>query len=70
MAAKPSGLEGRGNHSVGSNIGVVVYLLRFLETFFFLDVFFLNIVLPFGLFPFVLIADPLQLREIFAITYF
>ena len=69
MAAKPSGLEARGNHSVASNIGVVVYLLRFLETFFF-GCIFLNIVLPFGLFPFVLIADPLQLREIFAITYF
>ena len=42
MAAKPSGLEAGGNHSVGSNIGVVVSLLRFLETFFFFDVFFLT----------------------------
>ena len=71
MAAKPGGLEAGGNHSVGWNIGVVIYLLRFLDTFFFFDVFFFfNIVLHFGLFPFVLIADPLQLREMFAITYF
>ena len=69
MAAKSKGLEAGGNHSVGSNIGVVIYLLRFLYTFFF-DVFFFNIVLPFGLFLYVLIADPLQLREIFAMTYF
>ena len=58
MAAKPSGLEAGGNHSVGSNIGVVVSLLRFLETFFFFRCIFFNIVLPFGLFPFVLIEDP------------
>ena len=70
MAAKPSGLEAGGNHSVSSNIGVVIYLLRFLDTFFFRCIFFFNIVLHFGLFPFVLIAGPLQLREIFAMTYF
>ena len=64
MATKPSGLEAGGNHSVGSNIGVVI-----LDIFF--DVVFLfNIVLPFGLFLCVLIADPLQLRKIFAMTYF
>ena len=40
MAAKPSGLEAGGNHSVGSNIGVVIYLLRFLDTFFFRCIFF------------------------------
>ena len=40
MAAKPGGLEAGGNHSVGSNIGVVVSLLRFLETFFFSMYFF------------------------------
>ena len=40
MAAKPSGLEAGGNHSVGSNIGVVIYLSRFLDTFFFFEVFF------------------------------
>ena len=70
MAAKPSGLEAGGNHSVGSNIGVVIYLSRFLDTFFFSKYFFFNIVLPFCLLPFALIADPLQLREIFAKTYF
>ena len=42
MAAKPSGLEAGGNHSVGSNIGVVIYLSRFLDTFFFFDVFFFS----------------------------
>ena len=70
MAAKPSGLEAGGNQSVGSNIGVVIYLSRFLDTFFFSMYFFFNIVLPFCLSPFVLIANPLQLREIFAKTYF
>ena len=57
-----------GNHSVGSNLGVVIYLLRYLYTFF-LFIFF-DIFLPFGLFPCILIADHVQLREIFAITYF
>ena len=57
-----------GNHSVGSNLGVVIYLLRFLYTFF-LFIFF-DIFLPFGLFPCILIADHFQLRKIFAITYF
>ena len=42
MAAKPSGLEAGGNYSVGSNIGVVIYLSRFLDTFFFSMYFFFS----------------------------
>ena len=58
-----------GNHSVGSNLDVVIYLVRYLYTLF-LFIFFSDIFLPFGFFPRILIADHLQLREIFAITYF
>ena len=38
--------------------------------FFFFRFFSFVVFLPFGLFPFVLTADPFQLREIFAITLF
>ena len=70
MAVRPSGLEAGGNHSEGSNLVVVVYLLRFnFFIHFFLFIFF-DIFLPFGLFPCILIADHLQLRKIFAMTYF
>ena len=37
---------------------------------FFLRFFSFILFLPFGLFPFILTADRLKLREIFAITYF
>ena len=37
---------------------------------FFLRFFSFILFLPFGLFPFILTADLLKLREIFAITYF
>ena len=51
------------SRSVGSNLGVV-YLMRFLYTFF------SDIFLPFGLFPCILIADPLQFRETFCDNVF
>ena len=70
MAVRSSGLEAGGNHSEGPNLVVVVYLLRFnFFIHFFLFIFF-DIFLPFGLFPCILIADHLQLRKIFAMTYF
>ena len=39
-----------GNHSVGSNLGVVIYLLRFLYTFF-LFIYFLTYLCPLACFP-------------------
>ena len=71
VAERPSGLEAGGNHSESSNHSVVVYLLRFnFFILFFFCLFFFDIFLPFGLFPCILIADHLQLRKIFAMTYF
>ena len=43
------------------NGGICRFFLRFFSFILFL---------PFGLFPFILTADPLKLRESFAITYF
>ena len=40
------------------------------QFFFFLRFCFLIIVFPFALFPFIFTADPLQLLQIFATTYF
>ena len=59
-----------GNHSVGSNLDVVIYLFIALSLYLFSVYFFSDIFLPFGFFPRILIADHLQLREIFAMTYF
>ena len=56
-----------GNHSVGSNLDVVIYLFIALSLYLFSVYFFSDIFLPFGFFPRILIADHLQLREIFAI---
>ena len=58
-----------GGQGVGLTLDVAIFL--FIGHFFFCLVFvFLFIFFPFGLFPFIPTADPLQLRESFAITYF
>ena len=70
VAVRPSGLEAGGNHSEGSNLVVVVYLLRFyFFIHFFLFIFFRHI---FALWLVSLYShwDHLQLRKIFAMTYF
>ena len=70
MAVRSSGLEAGGNHSEGSNVVVVVYLLRFnFFIHFFLFIFFRHI---FALWLVSLYShwDHLQLRKIFAMTYF
>ena len=51
-----------GGHILGSSL--VVAMFGFFKHFFFVHIFF------FVLFPFIFFADPLRLRESFAITYF
>ena len=52
MAVRSSGLEAGGNHSEGSNVVVVVYLLRFnFFIHFFLFIFFPHIFFPLACFP-------------------
>ena len=49
---------------------VEIRFFFFVTQFFFLRFCFLIIVFPFALFPFIFTADPLQLLQIFATTYF
>ena len=56
-----------GGQGVGLTLDVVIFV--FTGHFFCLVFVFLFIFFPFGLFPFIPTADPLQLRESFAITY-
>ena len=51
---------------VGSNLGVAIFVVLIL----FFSVYFFIVFFPFFLFSSFLTADPLQLSEIFAITYF
>ena len=53
---------------VGLNRDVAIFV--FIAHFFCLVFVFLVIFFPFGLFSFILTHEPLQLREIFAITHF
>lgn len=69
-----NGGGGGGGHDAGSN-PVVWDPLKYdsfslLHNFFFFEVLFLILVFPFALFPFTFTADPLQLLQIFATTYF
>ena len=72
VAAWPRGLEADFSRRTGGSHGESRRnYFRFLCTFFIRLVFFFIIFsVPFGLFPFTLTAEPLQLREVFAITYF
>ena len=61
-----SRLEGGEGVGLTLNVAIFVYFAHFfLFSFVFLFIFF-----PFSLFPFIPTTDPLQLREIFAITSF
>ena len=57
-----------GGQDVGLTLDVAIFV--FIGHFFLFSFRFFVHIFPFGLFPFIPTADPLQLRESFAITYF